>query len=88
VAKQRPGTYLATTKRRLRQHLHDQLDALLNGDTDEGGRQMPVLESMALRAMQGFYFNVRVHSLHPDQTQKQEAKGTVEPGAAVGLVRE
>jgi hypothetical protein len=81
-------TYAAVAKRRLRQMLHDQLDALLNGETLEDGKTISVLDSMVVRAVNGYGFNVRVHSLHPDQTQRVEAQGTVEPGAAVGLVRE
>jgi hypothetical protein len=84
----KPRTYTATAKQRLRRLLHSQLDALLNGDTVEGGATISVLDSMVLRALQGFGFNVRVHSLHPDQTTKVEAPGTVAPGPAVGLVRD
>lgn len=76
-------------RKKLRGHLHDQLDALLNGTTKEDdGAEMLVLDSMTMRALAGYGFNVRVHSLHPDQTQRQEAPETVTPGPAVGLVRD
>lgn len=86
--KPKPTTYTAKAKLRLRQMLHDDLDRLLNGDTEEDGKQMSVLDSMVQRALAGFGFNVRVHSLHPDQTTKLEAGATVKAGASLGLVRE
>ena len=88
MRRKKPTTYTAKAKQRLRQMLHDQLDAILNGDTEEAGQVMPVIDSMVMRAVAGYGFNVRVHSLHPDQTTKLEAGATVEPGPAVGLVRD
>lgn len=78
-----------TMRKRLRKVLHADLDKLLNGlTTEESGAEMTVLDSMTIRALAGYGFNVRVHSLHPDQTTRQEAPGTVEPGPQVGLVRD
>ena len=88
MSRQKLATYRAHAKRRLRQMLHNDLDALLNGDTEEDGVTMSVLDSMVNRALAGFGFNVRVHSIHPSQTTKVEAPGTVEAGPALGVVRD
>lgn len=88
MKRKKPTTYTAKAKQRLRQVLHDDLDRLLNGDTEEDGQRMSVLDSMVMRALAGYGFNVRVHSLHPDQTTRLEAGATVNPRASVGLVRE
>ena len=80
-------TYTAVAKRRLRQMLHADLDRMLNGETVEDGVTMTTLDSMVGRALEGFGFNVRVHALHPSQTERREAPATVEPGPQVGLVR-
>lgn len=81
-------TATAVFKRRLKQMLHNQLDAILNGETQEEGVTMSALEGMTLRAMRGFAFNVSVSSLHPNQTKPVEPEPTVKPGAALGIVRE
>ena len=83
----------AKARKRLRRHLHDQLDAMLNGETVENdGTKMSTLDSMTMRALEGFGFNVRVHSLPPGQLEGdgalKEAPGTVEQGPQIGLVRE
>lgn len=76
-------------RKKLRAELHAQLDVMLNGITqDTAGADVLVLDDMTVRALAGYGFNVRVHSLHPDQTTRQEAAGTVEQGPKVGLVRE
>lgn len=90
-AKKSPTTFNAKAKRRLRQMLHDDLDKMLNGETVENdGTKMTTLESMTMRALQGFGFNVRVHALPPESLTAgvKEAPATVEPGAQLGLVRE
>ena len=89
-ARQSKGSTLtAVARRRLRKLLHADLDKLLNGTTTEDdGTVMTVLDSMTLRAVAGYGFNVRVHSLHPDQTTRLEAPGTVSPGPQVGLIRD
>ncbi len=86
----KPSTFNAVARRRLWKMLHDDLDKLLNGSTtEEDGTVMTVLDSMTMRAVAGYGFNVRVHSLHPSQTtERKEAPATVEPGAPIGLVRE
>ena len=79
----------AKLRRNLRKLLHEQLDSVLNGDTLEDGVTMSVMDSMVLRALQGFGFNVRVHALHPnDPAITAQAPETVAPGPAVGLVRD
>lgn len=84
-----PTTLTAVARRRLRKLLHDDLDKLLNGmTTEDDGTVMTVLDSMTMRAISGYGFNVRVHSLHPDQTERKEAPATVEPGPPIGLVRD
>lgn len=86
---QKPSTLTAVARRRLRKLLHDDLDKLLNGmTTEDDGTEMTVLDSMTMRAVAGYGFNVRVHSLHPDQTTRKEAPATVAPGPQVGLVRD
>lgn len=86
---QKPSTLTAVARRRLRKLLHDDLDKLLNGMTKEDdGTELTVLDSMVMRAVAGYGFNVRVHSLHPSQTTRLEAPATVEPGPQVGLVRD
>jgi hypothetical protein len=78
----------ALAKRKLRQMLHDQLDAMLNGDTEEEGHRVTVLDSMLVRAYEGYGFNVSVDSQHPDQLIKADNRPrTVAQGAQVGLVR-
>jgi len=84
----RPRTYTSAVRARLRKHLHAQLDALLNGRTEEDGKTLTVIDSMTARAIEGFYFNVRVHSLHPSQTTVKEAEGTVKAGPEIGLTKE
>ena len=87
------STLNAVARKRLRKFLHDQLDAMLNGETVENdGTKMSTLDSMTMRALEGFGFNVRVHSLPPGQLEGvgavKEAPGTVEQGPQIGLVRE
>lgn len=80
----------AALRRSLRKTLHGQLDAILNGMTDEDGVRMGVIDSMVLRALRGFGFNVRVHALHPNDPNLKavsSAPGTVERGPALGLKR-
>jgi hypothetical protein len=87
----KPNTLNAKARKRLRQMLHDDLDRMLNGETVENdGTKMTTLDSMTMRALEGFGFNVRVHSLSPEQIAAgvTEAPGTVEPGTPLGLVRE
>lgn len=81
----------AEARRRLRKLLHDDLDRGLNGMTIENdGTEMTTLDSMTMRALEGFGFSVRVHSLPPNQLAEgvKEAPGTVQPGPQIGLVRE
>lgn len=88
--KMSPTKFNTVIRKRTRQHLHDQLDALLNGQTTEDdGEVMSVLDSMVKRALAGYGFNVRVHTLHPAQTETvKEAPGTVVAGPQVSLVRD
>lgn len=74
-------------RRKFRQMLHDQLDAMLNGmttdvdpETGADGKPMTVFDSMLMRSAVGYGFNVRVHSLSPEETQQhREAPATVDP---------
>lgn len=83
-----PARRAMELRKRVRQGLHDQLDALLNGTTDDNGQEISTIDSMVLRALHGVHFNVRVHGLHPSETDKVEAAGTVTPGARLGLLRD
>lgn len=77
----------AELRRRLRKLLHDQLDTVLNGMTTEDGKDISVCDSMLLRAMQGYGFDVQVSSRHPSDPKAMPAE-TVQAGPALGLVRD
>jgi hypothetical protein len=83
----KPTTYTAMAKRRLRKLLHDKLDILLNGETEEDGVTVSVLDSMVAAAVQGYGFDVHVQSRRMSGPESLVPPGTVEPGPQVGLVR-
>lgn len=70
--------YLNVTAARLRTVLHEQLDSLLDGTTEEDGVATPVLTSLAKRALIGFGFTVRIDTVQPAQIERGLLPDTIE----------